>query len=167
MAEVNSDQKTSRAAGSAQSSAIEPEYLPYTSASDLENGVAQPGIHSENDSKSPSPPTSDDFVHKLPSDPQQQQQQIPNGGANEGYMRLAKWMAGCDDFFVIRKFSALTAFVLLKVQDDLVQLERKIGELDLNQGEAGIAGESFRGDNRDELSRLVDGEVLPKLKVYC
>jgi hypothetical protein len=146
------------------------ERLPYSSASDLENGTSLPFSRSEETSKPASPPSPNGNVNSSPPDlqqQQQQQQQNTNAGDIGGYMRLAKWMAGCDDFFVIRKFSALTAFVLLKVQDDLVQLEREIVELDLKRSASMVGGDSFRGDDREKLSKLVDGEVLPKLKVYC
>jgi hypothetical protein len=169
MKKIDPCQGASRTSKSAPAPAIQLENLPYASASDLENGVAQPSDQSGKTSKSTSPPNSNDNFSEPASDTQQQQEDVnPDVPVAEGgYMRLARWMACCDDFFVIRKFSDLTAFVLLEVQDDLVQLERKVGELDLKRSEARVGGDSFRGEGCEELSRLIDGEVMPKLKGYC
>jgi hypothetical protein len=83
-----------------------------------------------------------------------------------GYMSLAQWMAGCDDFFVLRKFSKLTAFAMLKLQDDLLRCEKEIESLDLRQSGLARDRDSFRYDEA-RMTGLIDDQVIPKLRSYC
>lgn len=54
----------------------------------------------------------------------------PEPWKSEGYPKFVKFVASDDDFFVLRRFSALTARVLLAAQDELVELENQLSYLD-------------------------------------
>ena len=49
---------------------------------------------------------------------------------DSGYQSFSKFVASDNDFFVLRRFSALTARILLNLQDQLSQQEEKLDALE-------------------------------------
>lgn len=90
-----------------------------------------------------------------------------------GYPGLSKWMGSSNDFFLLRKFSALNARALLYLQNELSQRERRIEEWDeftmqFPRGKGGCG--SFRKDEANQVtsarSQLLK-ETIPLLQEYC
>lgn len=76
-----------------------------------------------------------------------------------GYPRFSRFMASSTDCFAVRKFCHLNVRVLLKLQDDIVKLERKLMEMDLHsmnmaKGKGGCG--SFRLDADTPRERLLN-----------
>ena len=77
-------------------------------------------------------------------------------------------MASSNDCLALRKFSTLNVRVLLKLQNEIVKMERRLDEMDefsmsLPPGEGGCA--SFRLDADTPREALLD-EVATALKDY-
>ncbi|KAF2622058.1 hypothetical protein BU25DRAFT_443440 [Macroventuria anomochaeta] len=47
----------------------------------------------------------------------------------EGYSGFSEWMASDDDFFIVRRFGTINARVILWMQNQIVEKERKLAEL--------------------------------------
>jgi len=76
-----------------------------------------------------------------------------------GYQSLSNFLSSDKDFFILRRFGALTARVLLKLQDCLVQLEERLDaiEQELRRKDAPDAHNgSFRQEAHEERRRVVD-----------
>lgn len=76
-----------------------------------------------------------------------------------GYPGLSRLMASSTDCFAVRKFCHLNVRVLLKLQDDIVKLERKLMDMDLHSmnmaaGKGGCG--SFRLDADTPRERLLN-----------
>ena len=78
---------------------------------------------------------------------------------------MCKWAASDDDFFVVRRFGELSARVLLRLQDRIVEIEEELQRMDewcrTNDADNG----TFRGDPIDGRKLLMD-EVTSRLEQY-
>ena len=88
-----------------------------------------------------------------------------------GYRVFSKWVASDRSFFIVRRFGALNARVILDLQDELVRLDQELTALDEAWSRRATKNDStnngsFRFDPSDKRTRLVH-EVLPgKLLKY-
>jgi hypothetical protein len=85
-----------------------------------------------------------------------------------GYEAYSSFTSSHDDFFVLRRFSSLTARVLLSMQDEISELEEKLTNLEreLRQPNAvDVHNGTFRGDTQKGRVDLVL-EIRHKLKEY-
>lgn len=84
-----------------------------------------------------------------------------------GYRAFCKFGASEDDFFILRKFSTLTARVLLRLQDELSGLERELETLEealMAKSAEDRHNGTFRRDV-DARRRIVD-KIDKKLRAY-
>jgi len=76
-----------------------------------------------------------------------------------GYPAFSKWTASCDDFFLVRRFGATAARVILMLQDQLTYLEEEIHKQDKSSregpSEKANSG-TFRHDPRPERIELLE-----------
>ncbi len=84
-----------------------------------------------------------------------------------GYQSFSKFVASDNDFFTLRRFGALTARVLLGLQDQLSQLEEKLDVLEKQHRRGDIFdihNGSFRQDTLAERKKLISEaqEILVK-----
>jgi hypothetical protein len=85
-----------------------------------------------------------------------------------GYRGFCDFVASDNDFFILRRFSALTTRVLLALQDELVELETQLSVLESQLSEKlapDVHNGSFRQETqkrRLDLIRGIDG----KLRAY-
>jgi hypothetical protein len=85
-----------------------------------------------------------------------------------GYKGFSRFISSDNDFFILRRFSTITARVLLALQDEIVELECKLADLDesLSRMDAPhVHNGSFRQESstaRLEVLRSLD----PKLRAY-
>lgn len=85
-----------------------------------------------------------------------------------GYPAFTKWMASSEDFFVLRRFNRLNAWVQLQWQDDITRLEEELEEVNKQcrrNADKGAYCHSVRNDpmvRRQEILR----ELRPLLKEY-
>ena len=85
-----------------------------------------------------------------------------------GYQSFSAFVASDNDFFVLRKFGALSARVLLALQDELSRLEEKLEALELGVREKDapdIHNGSFRQETQGDRRALVC-EVQRLLREY-
>jgi hypothetical protein len=85
-----------------------------------------------------------------------------------GYRGVSSFIASEDDFFVLRRFSIVTARVLLGLQDEIVELEGKLNDLDesLSRKDApNIHNGSFRQET-STVRLSVLKRLEPKLRAY-
>ena len=85
-----------------------------------------------------------------------------------GYPGFSRFMASSNDCFALRKFTGLNVRVLLKLQNTVVELERRLDEMDnftmdLPPGEGGCA--SFRLDANSPREKLLE-EIDTALDKY-
>ena len=85
-----------------------------------------------------------------------------------GYPGFSRFMASSNDCFALRKFTGLNVRVLLKLQNNVVELERRLDEMDnfsmnLPPGEGGCA--SFRLDADSPREKLLE-EIDAALDKY-
>ena len=66
-----------------------------------------------------------------------------------GYQSFSAFVASDNDFFILRRFGALSARVLLGLQDELTCLEQDLNELEKNTREES-APDGHNGSFRDE-----------------
>lgn len=83
-----------------------------------------------------------------------------------GYPEMSMWMASDDDFFVLRRFGALSARVALMLQDQLTRLEEELEKEDVAcmQMPKGDSG-TFRNDVRSRRQEIL-GLALWTLEKY-
>lgn len=74
-----------------------------------------------------------------------------------GYPAFARWMASSNDFFVLRRFDALNARVLLRLQDQIAELEDKLKAVDQTCMEAEVDTVHSRLD-----SLRLDRQIQPE-----
>jgi hypothetical protein len=85
-----------------------------------------------------------------------------------GYPGFSRFMASSNDCLALRKFTSLNVRVLLKLQNNVVELERRLDEMDnftmdLPHNEGGCA--SFRLDVNSPREELL-GEIDAALEKY-
>lgn len=82
-----------------------------------------------------------------------------------GYRVFSKWVASDRSYFIVRRFGALNARVILSLQDELVELDQRIQALDeawsRKRNMDDTNNGSFRFDPCDERRYLVQ-EILPR-----
>ena len=75
-----------------------------------------------------------------------------------GYQSFSAFVASDNDFFILRKFGALSARVLLGLQDQLTCLEQDLNELEKNTREKSapdVHNGSFRQETQEGRQVLV------------
>ncbi|KAF6217660.1 hypothetical protein HO133_006762 [Letharia lupina] len=85
-----------------------------------------------------------------------------------GYQSFSAFVASDNDFFVLRKFGALSARVLLGLQDQLSRLEQDLEALEKTAREKDapdVHNGSFRQETRKDRQALV-GQAQPLLREY-
>ncbi|KAG8531369.1 uncharacterized protein KY384_002998 [Bacidia gigantensis] len=85
-----------------------------------------------------------------------------------GYQSLSRFLASDNDFFILRRFGTLTVRVLLRLQDQLVQLEERLAVIEhkLHRKEApDVHNGTFREDTQLERTQVID-EAQGLLKEY-
>ena len=76
-------------------------------------------------------------------------------------------MASTNDFFMLRRYSALTARSLLYLQHQISKIENQLEDLDTKSTHAPISGlDSFDHDPFPEREQLVSA-LIPLLQQYC
>ena len=55
-----------------------------------------------------------------------------------GYRAFCEWSASDNELFVLRRFTALNTRVILKMQDEIVQLEEELAEIDYQNAQVHI-----------------------------
>jgi hypothetical protein len=85
-----------------------------------------------------------------------------------GYPGFSKWMASDDDFFMLRRFDALAARVLLSLQWDLTKLETELNLLDY-QGSHLVGKDIHNGSFQllDDARRKKLDLIKEKMVEYC
>jgi hypothetical protein len=87
-----------------------------------------------------------------------------------GYRVFSRWMASDPAFFIVRRFGALNARVILCLQDEIAKHEEELDALDIrfraddklddtNNG-------SFRNDPCEERKKLIEETLREKLAKY-
>lgn len=87
-----------------------------------------------------------------------------------GYEAYSSFVSSHDDFFIFRRFSALTSRVILSIQDEISELEERRTELEKELRQPNgveVHNGTFRGDRdtQNERSSLVL-QIRRKLKEY-
>lgn len=85
-----------------------------------------------------------------------------------GYEEYSSFISSDDDFFVVRRFSALTARIILALQDQLSELEEQLGQLEQNLKRCdspAVHNGSFREETQGARADLV-WEINKKLREY-
>lgn len=85
-----------------------------------------------------------------------------------GYRDFTNFVVSDNDFFVLRRFSNLTARVLLALQDELSQQENQLHTLEdriCDSLAPEVHNGSFRYDTSEERSELIR-EIGRKLRAY-
>ena len=85
-----------------------------------------------------------------------------------GYCGFCRFIASDDDFFIFRKFSNLTARVLLALQDELSELESQLQQIDTQLSlvsAANVHNGSFRQESSQPRLDLIR-EIDLKLRAY-
>ena len=86
----------------------------------------------------------------------------------KGYPAFSEWMASSNDFFLLRRFGALNARVILLMQDRISRLEQDIDKIDQevrDSSNPAARNDSFRLDQGSKREYLLD-LLIPKLKEY-
>ena len=78
---------------------------------------------------------------------------------------MCKWAASDDDFFVLRRFGEVSARVLLRLQDQIVELEERLREIDKMCVKNGKDNGTFRYDHCEERTWLLD-QLTSRLAHY-
>ena len=78
---------------------------------------------------------------------------------------MCKWAASDDDFFVLRRFGEVSARVLLRLQDQIVELEERLRSTDQMCVESGKDNGTFRYDRCEERTWLLD-QLAARLAHY-
>ena len=81
-----------------------------------------------------------------------------------GYQSFSKFVASDNDFFILRRFGALSAQVILALQDELSCLERDLEDIEKRQREKDapdVHNGSFREETQlDRRKLLLDARPL-------
>jgi hypothetical protein len=95
---------------------------------------------------------------------------VPSDHHPRGYPALASFIGSDKDFFVFRRFNTLSARNLLYLQDELIQLEDKLLEIDLQESRSGGQVELWNCHSRREDSnqqrKALMAEAREKLREY-
>ena len=81
-----------------------------------------------------------------------------------GYPGFARWIASSNDVFIIRRFGALNARVILLMQDQIVRKEMELDAIDFIESQEG-RNDSLRGEKGDEREHILL-ELKALLKEY-
>jgi hypothetical protein len=84
-----------------------------------------------------------------------------------GYKTFSSWVGSDNDFFVIRRFDCLNARVILSLQWELSELERKLKKIDDRlsaRNSPSVNNGSFRWDDPERKNLIED--LYKKLKQY-
>ncbi|MCJ1457774.1 hypothetical protein MMC28_008143 [Mycoblastus sanguinarius] len=84
---------------------------------------------------------------------------------HRGYRELCKWTASDDDFFVLRRFGELSARVLLRMQDRIVQLEEELRQEDISNMKSANHNGTFRYDISCQRHNILE-ELTWRLEKY-
>ena len=85
-----------------------------------------------------------------------------------GYQSFSRYVASDNDFFILRRFGALSAQVILGLQDELSCVERDLELIEKRQREEDapdVHNGSFREETQDDRKKLLLG-ARPLLKEY-
>ncbi|KAK0514330.1 hypothetical protein JMJ35_002947 [Cladonia borealis] len=84
-----------------------------------------------------------------------------------GYRLFCEFVSSDEDFFVLRRFGALSARVLLNLQDQLARLEEELEAIEqkLRQRDKNVHNGSFRGET-DEKRKNIITEAQHVLREY-
>jgi len=95
---------------------------------------------------------------------------VPGDHHPRGYPALASFIGSDKDFFIFRRFNALSARSLLYLQDELIELEDKLLEIDLRESRSGGRLELWNLHSRREDSnrqrKALMAEAREKLREY-
>jgi len=86
-----------------------------------------------------------------------------------GYKIFSRWVASDQAFFIVRRFGALNARVVLSLQDEIVELEEQLDAMDehaSNLPDDTVHNGSFRVDPLDARKKLVRDTLPEKLAKY-
>lgn len=87
-----------------------------------------------------------------------------------GYHSLASFIGSDKDFFIFRRFSNLSARNLLYLQDELLELEAKLMEVDLqessNGSPQGLYNLHTRREDKNESRKTLMKDIKSKLQEY-
>lgn len=75
-----------------------------------------------------------------------------------GYEEYSSFISSDDDFFIIRRFGALTARIILALQDQISELEEELGNLEKKlkrYDSPAVHNGSFREETQTERAELV------------
>ena len=75
-----------------------------------------------------------------------------------GYQSFSKFVASDNDFFILRRFGALSVQVILALQDELSCLERDLEVIEKRQREEDapdVHNGSFREETQDDRKKLL------------
>ena len=78
---------------------------------------------------------------------------------------MCKWAASDDDFFVLRRFGEVSARVLLRMQDQIVDLEERLRSTDQRCIKDRKDNSTFRYDPCEERTWLLD-QLTSRLADY-
>lgn len=97
------------------------------------------------------------------------QSSVQNGNLR-GYPSLASFIGSDRDFFIFRRFNALSARNLLYLQDELVELEDKLRTVDLadlqSENQRGLWNLHSRREDKNIERRYLMMQLNEKLKSY-
>ncbi|KAI9853666.1 MAG: hypothetical protein M1813_002026 [Trichoglossum hirsutum] len=83
-----------------------------------------------------------------------------------GYRVFSRWVASDDAFFIVRRFGALNARVMLALQDKIAGLEEELGDMDEvfsgKEASNNINNGTFRNDPFSDRKILIE-ETLPEM----
>lgn len=85
-----------------------------------------------------------------------------------GYRAFCEWSASDNDLFVLRRFTALNTRVILKMQDEIAQLEEELTEIDDQNAQVHIPpvnNGSFRNEVVRRREEIIE-EARVKLREY-
>lgn len=87
-----------------------------------------------------------------------------------GYRVFSKWIASDQSFFIIRRFGALQARVVLSLQDEIVRMEEELDSMDKAYSRRAVPDVVDNGSFRNDPWNNERGEVVKnigeKLKYY-
>ena len=92
------------------------------------------------------------------------------GDHPRGYPALARFIGSDKDFFIFRRFNALSARSLLYLQDELIELEDKLLAIDLREsqsrGQVELWNLHSRREDSSQQRKALMAEAREKLREY-
>jgi len=86
-----------------------------------------------------------------------------------GYRTFSQFISSDNDFFILRRFGALNARVILALQDEITVLEQELAALDevaSQESAPDVHNGSFRADSGSRRLKLLRNDIYKKLKNY-